>query len=136
MKENLANGEEILWKDRQRLLLFALPFTFTKYTLTNKKLKVDKGLLTVNHDICQLYRILDASVSESLFQRIFGLGNIELQTSDKSLGNFTMKNIKHPVEVCDTILHNVENIRSQKKVSTREFIGGDSDDLDTDTELE
>lgn len=127
-----AVGTEPIWQDRARLTFFALPWTFTKYTLLEDKLKIDSGLLTRKHDDVRLYRVLDVSVEETLIQRIFGLGNLHIKSSDKSLGDFTMKNIKGATDVSDAISEAAEAARKSNKVSTREFIGNDSTDDNID----
>ncbi len=39
--------EKILWTDRKRHTIFALPISFTKYTLTETKLIIQKGFFNL-----------------------------------------------------------------------------------------
>lgn len=121
---------ELIWKERKRLVC-GLPWTFTKYSLSEDRLFVETGFLNQRQDEVQLYRVLDVSVTRSLIQRIFGLGTIHVKTSDKSLGNFDLINIQNVRDVKENIVQLVEDARDRKRVSSREFIV-DDDDLDDD----
>ena len=43
----------ILWKDRKRIV-FGLPWTFTRYTLTEEKLLIETGLLNKREEEVRL----------------------------------------------------------------------------------
>ena len=71
-----------LWSDKKRTL-FGLPLSFTRYTLTSEKLLIKIGFLSTREEEIKLYRILDFTVRKTLFQRIFGVGDIEVHTADR-----------------------------------------------------
>ena len=73
---------KLLWKDRKRIC--GLPITFTKYSLSEDRLFVEAGLLNIRQEDLLLYRIQDISLKLSLGQRIFGVGSVLLQSSDRS----------------------------------------------------
>lgn len=50
------NKEKILWTDRKRHTIFSLPLSFTKYTLTETKLIIQRGCFNLREDEIQLYR--------------------------------------------------------------------------------
>jgi len=87
----------IIWKERKRWTLFALPFTFTKYSLSEECLYIQTGLLNWNEDEVKLYRITDLSLKRGLFQRLFGLGTIKCCSADKTLGDFEIKDLDKTV---------------------------------------
>ena len=121
---------EILWKDRKRIFC-GLPWTFTRYSLTKEKLLIDTGFLRRNEEEVRLYRVLDMTLKRGLIQRIFGLGSIHCCTADKTAPEFDIKNIKRPVETKNLLSDLVEEERSRKRVSGREFmIGEDDGDFD------
>ena len=62
--------EKILWTDRKRHTIFALPISFTKYTLTETKLIIQKGFFNLREDEIQLYRVRDLALSQSFLERI------------------------------------------------------------------
>lgn len=123
---------EKIWSDRKRLWC-GLPWTFTVYSLSNDRLFVKSGLLSTREDEVRLYRILDISLKRTLIQRIFGLSTIELHSSDKTLGNFNLVNIKKGHDVKETLSQLVEEVRTEKRVTNREYMGDimeDEDDFD------
>ena len=93
---------EIKWKDRKRII-FGLPWTFTKYSLTEDRLFISTGLLSTKEDEVRLYRIMDLSLERKLWQRLFGLGTIKCCSADKTLGDFEIKNIKDSKNVKEMI---------------------------------
>ncbi len=125
---------EITWKERKRLWC-GLPWTFTVYKLSEDRLFVNTGFLNQKEDEIRLYRVLDISATRSFGQRIFGLGTIHLKTSDKSMGDFDLVNIKNTAGVKEMISQLVEEQRDKKRVSTREFISADYDDDDDDDDM-
>ena len=61
--------ETIVWKDRKRIF-FGLPWTFTKYALTEEKLYIETGVLSKREEEVRLYRIMDVTLKRSLWERI------------------------------------------------------------------
>ena len=128
-----------VWKDRKRII-FGLPWTFTKYGLSEDRIFIETGLLNLEENEVRLYRIMDVSLERRLWQRLFGLGTITCYSSDKSMGVFQIKNIKKPSEVKELISSYVEEERSRKRVTSKEFIvddgfGGDDNDIDGEDTL-
>ena len=127
-KSQLKNLE-IIWEDKKRTI-FGLPISFTTYKLNKETLIIKTGWLNTNEDDIKLYRILDLSVKKSFMQRIFGVGTIKINSSDKSLGEFEIKNVKEVDTVKQLISQNVEEQRELKRISGREFmVDIDDDDM-------
>lgn len=122
--------EKELWSDKKRVILFGLPLSFTKYRLTSNRLFVDTGFLTQKEDEVRLYRITDISLSRTLIQRIFGLSTIHCNSSDRTLGNFDIINIKDGPAVKELLSQVVEQERIARRVSTRENMLDLNDDED------
>lgn len=114
----------IVWKDRKRTL-FGLPWSFTKYSLSD-----DRLFISTKEDEVRLYRIMDISLNRTLGQRIFGLGTIKCCSADKTLGDFEIKNIKKSKDVKELLSEMVENERNRKKVTSREFIDHEDSEFD------
>ena len=112
--------EKELWSDCKRVVFFGLPLSFTKYRLTTNRLFVNTGFLTQREDEARLYRRTDVSLSRTLMQRVFGLSTIHCNSSDKTLGNFDIINIKDGEEVKEILSQSVERERIARRVSTRE----------------
>ena len=123
--------EKELWTDRKRVLFFGLPLSFTTYRLTNNRLFINSGLLTQKQDEVRLYRITDVSLTRTLVQRIFGLSTIHCNSSDKTLGNFSIINVKDGEDVKELLSERVEAERMARRVYTREnMVDMDDSDLD------
>ncbi|MGM9530263.1 PH domain-containing protein [Intestinibacter sp.] len=125
--------EKELWSDRKRVLFFGLPLSFTTYRLTSNRLFINSGLLTQTQDEVRLYRITDVSLSRTLMQRIFGLSTIHCNSSDKTLGNFDIVNVKDGENVKELLSQSVEQERIARRVYTREnMVDAIDDDVDND----
>ena len=120
---------EIIWKDRKRIF-FGLPWTFTKYSLSEDRLFISTGFFSVKEDEVRLYRIMDVSLERKLWQRMCGLGTIKCCSADKTMGDFEIKNIKKSREVKEMLSNMVEDERTKKKVSSREFVDHERDEFD------
>ena len=120
---------DVVWKDRKRII-FGLPWTFTRYSLTQEKLVIDTGFISRKEDEIRLYRILDITLNRPLGQRIWGLGTIRLNTADKSSPEIEIKRIKRAKEIKEMLSDMVERERDEKRIAAREFMGYGDDDAD------
>lgn len=127
MKNMEKNSNNYVWKDRKRPIL-GLPLSFTKYTLTDDKILIDTGILSITQEEIRLYRIMDITVKCSFFQRLFNVGTIHCCSADKSTPEFDIKDVKNPIKVKDLISKNVEEERDRKKIASREFMDFDGDE--------
>ena len=114
---------KILWKDRKRIL--GMPITFTKYSMSEDRLFLETGLLNTRLEEVILYRVRDISLSISLVQRIFSVGSILVQSSDKSLPSLLIKNIKKPREIKELIHHQVEEMKIARRMRIGEILDND-----------
>lgn len=113
-------GLNLIWKDRKRPI-FGLPLSFTKYKLTEEKLLIGTGILWIKEEDIQLYRIMDLTLHQSLFQRIFNVGTIHCCSGDKTTPEFDIKDVKNPAQVKELLSRQVEEQRDKKRISGREF---------------
>ena len=121
---------EYLWKDRKRY--FGLPLSFTRYSLSEDRLFLSEGFLNIKDDEILLYRVRDIDSSRSLGQRIFGVGTVTVHSSDKTMPNLVLKNVKNPGFVKELIHQQVEQVKLQRRVRLGEIMT--DDDLDFDQE--
>lgn len=119
--------QELHVEERKRWLFFALPFSFTVYYLTNKKLTVRTGLFTTLEDDILLYRIMDTSYRRTIWQKIFGLGSIRIASSDHSMPELVIQNIRNAREFKDLLDSQIEKERLRLRFRAGEYadIGGD-----------
>ena len=115
-----------IWFDRKRTI-FGLPWSFTRYILTDEKLLIIKGLIKQTEEEVRLYRILDMTLSRSLIERIDRVGTIHCCSSDKTAAEFDIKRIRNPREVKEKLSQQVEKQRIARGATVREEMaaGGD-----------
>ena len=118
---------ESLWKDRKRY--FGLPLSFTRYSLSEDRLFISEGFLNIKDDEILLYRVRDIDTRRSLWQRLFGVGTIIVVSSDKTMPNLVLKNIKDPVFVKELIHKQVEEMMIRRRVRFGEIMTN-ADELD------
>ena len=116
-----------IWHDRKRIL--GLPISFTRYALSEDRLFLKRGVINVKQDEIVLYRVRDLRVSVSLWQRLFGVGTVTVISTDKSIPELVIKNIRQPNEVKELIHEYVEKM----KIARRMRVGAMSMDVDDDT---
>ena len=121
------------WKDRKRII-FGLPWSFTRYRLTDDKLIISTGLFSIKEEEIRLYRIMDITLKRTIGDRLWGLGTIHVCSSDKTTPEFDIKRIRQSVDVKEMLSDMVETARRKNRVSAREFMAADSvdDDMDDD----
>ena len=103
---------KIIWQDRKRPI-FGLPLSFTKYRLTEEKLLIDTGVLSIKEEEVQLYRIMDLTLKCSLWQRIFNVGTIHCCSGDKTTPEFEIRDIKNSSEVKELLSKHIEEQRDK-----------------------
>ena len=128
-------GEQYIWRDRKRFL--GMPLSFTRYALSEDRLFLSVGLLSIKDDEVLLYRVRDISSSRSLWQRLFGVGTVTVVSSDKTMPLLVLKNIKRPMAVKELIHNQVEEMKIRRRMRVGEVMGmtdyndaGDDSDLD------
>ena len=132
----MAGNIVYIWKDRKRY--FGLPLSFTRYALSEDRLFLSEGFLNIKDDEVLLYRVRDIDTSRNLWQRLFGVGTVVVMSSDKSMPNLVLKNIKDPVYVKELIHTQVEEMKIRRRVRFGEIMGeglGENDDDLMDDEL-
>ena len=120
-KENIQTR----WSDRSRI--FGLPITFTKYSMSDDRIFCEKGLLNMKFEEILLYRVRDISMKITLGQRIFGVGSILLQSSDKTAPVLEIKNVKNPRQVKEMIHQQVEQVKEQRRMRFGEVLEDPTD---------
>lgn len=125
---------EYLWKDWKRY--FGMPLSFTRYCLSEDRLFISEGFLTIRDDEVLLYRVRDIDTRRSLWQRLFGVGTVTVLSSDKTMPTLVLKNIKDPVMVKELIHKQVEEMKIKRRVRFGEIMTASDDELDDDLDNE
>lgn len=123
------------FKERKRWLFLGLPFTFTKYTVTEEKLVVNRGFFKLQENTCYMYKIIDVKLERSLLERICGMGTIICYTGDVTDKVIKLIHIKNSKPINDFILERSEEMRRKRRtLNTLSLTQGmsDLDDADLD----
>lgn len=113
--------KEILWADRKRIL--GMPISFTKYSIDEDRLYIMRGLLRTELDEILLYRVLDIRSTQTLWQKLFGVGTIRLYSADQTDRELVLKNIKKPEKLHRYLSGIIEKNRREKGIAGREIVG-------------
>ncbi len=93
----------------------------TKYELTSQRLRTRYGVLNKKMDELELYRVKDYKVEQPFFLRMFSLGNITLETSDKSNPIVLIEAVPDVEELREKLRTHVEERRDNKRVREIDF---------------
>lgn len=116
-------AEKEIMSERKRWLFLGLPFTFTKFVITEKKLVIETGFFVSKESEILHYRILDMNYSRNVLQKMFGLGTIKLYAQDVTHPELIIKNIKHSREFKDTLSELTESEKRRLSVRRGEVVG-------------
>ena len=123
MNKTFGENTTVIWSDRKRIL--GMPITFTKYSLVESsdwtKLFIKTGMLSITIDEVNLYRIYDVQITQTLGQKIFGVGTITLYSKDITSPVSEIMNIKNPFKVRNLLAEKIEEARQLKGVRIGEF---------------
>jgi len=109
----LAPGALALWKFLEVRCLV--------YELTSERLRIFEGVLNQDIDEIELYRVKDSRIERPFWLRLFGLGNIALETSDRTHPRPVLRAVADAREVREKIRHHVEVLRDRKRVREVDF---------------
>ena len=106
------------------LLLLPIPWAIWKwletkntvYTLTDQRLKFTRGVFTKLTDDLELYRVRDTKFQQDFFERMCGLGEIIVYTTDETSPEIRLPYIKDAEAVREKMRGLVEARRDAKRV--------------------
>lgn len=83
--------------------LKALRRQFTTVTVTGDRMRVETGAVSKSSRIIQLSKVQDVRVDQSMTQRMFGVGNISIETAGEA-SRLTLEDIDDPQTVAEQLL--------------------------------
>lgn len=98
-----------VWVPAILLLLLLWPLSrqmrrqMTKVTISSDKLRYELGLLAKTTRTIQLAKVQDVRVDQTLMQRIFGVGNLSIETAGEA-SRLTIRHIDLPQAIADEIM--------------------------------
>lgn len=101
--------------ERKRSKFFGLPLSFTKYTISDEKITITSGFLSITEDDAYMYKIQDVRLTRSLTERLFRLGTITCYTGDTTHPELTLHHIKKASIIKDFIMNSSEEARRKRR---------------------
>ncbi len=90
-------SEDLLWSGRPYLSIGV------RYELTTQRVRLIRGLLGRSYHEIELVRVRDTSVTQHLGERALNVGDVTITSTDQSHPQFTLHNVKNPMEVREMI---------------------------------
>jgi hypothetical protein len=94
---DVAAEEKVLWEGRPFLSLVEY------YVVTTERVRVISGLLGREHENIELVRLKDVDWKQGVGERVFGIGDIVLNSVDATMPRAVLRNVKHPEEVQEIV---------------------------------
>jgi len=91
------------------------------YELTTERIRIRHGILTKRTDELELYRVKDATVIEPFLYRLFGVGNIQVTTTDASTPTLTLEAVRGAAKLRESLRGSIEACREKKRVRITEL---------------
>jgi uncharacterized membrane protein YdbT with pleckstrin-like domain len=88
----------LIWPIRRHLAR-----QFTKATIAGDRLRYEVGALAKSTRNISLPKVQDARVDQTVVQRMFGVGNLSIETAGET-SRLTIRNVDRPQQVADEIL--------------------------------
>ena len=106
-----GSGEvQVLWVVGVALLAFILVLTVgqtrrmqTTYSITNRRLIIETGLLSRRLHQTRLERVQNVNASQSLIQRLARIGTVDFDTAGESDFDFAFHGVSDPREIVRTV---------------------------------
>ena len=101
------------------LLLMFVPSLWVKrhrYRVTNYRIDYEFGLLSTNIDTLELWHVNDIRMHQSLVDRIFGVGTIEVDADDRSNPKLLLQSVARPRTLYENLKQRVIAVKRQRGV--------------------
>jgi uncharacterized membrane protein YdbT with pleckstrin-like domain len=105
-----SHGVQALWVILAVLAVFALGLirgtlrrARTTYTVTDRRLTIERGLISRDVREASLDRIQNVRCRQSLMQRMLRVGSVEFDTSGGAEFDFSLSGIEHPRRIARAV---------------------------------
>ncbi len=75
----------------------------TTYTITEKRLTIDRGLLSRDVNETRLVRVQNVNSSQTLLERTLGIGTVDFDTAGSAEYGFAFRGVAHPHRIVRTV---------------------------------
>jgi membrane protein YdbS with pleckstrin-like domain len=95
-----------------------------KYRISNYRIDHEQGLLAKRIDSIELWHVEDVRFNQSLFDRILGVGTIDIHSSDRTTPVLPLRSLPEPRKLFDAIKQRVIAVKRQRGVLKIDGGGG------------
>ncbi len=89
-----------------------------RFRITDQRLVLKTGLLTIRTDYIELYRVTDLLVEEPLTERLLGYGRLVVVSSDRTDPRAVLRGLRNPEQIADKLRGCVETQKRARRVTT------------------
>lgn len=86
----------------------------TSYRITTQRLFIRRGILTQSVDQTELLRVDDVKMTQTLLERMLGIGSVEVASNDRSDGFLTLRGIADPATVAEHIRRHTRMVQGKR----------------------
>lgn len=84
-----------------------------RYRLTDQRLFIERGVLAQTIDQTELIRVDDVRVRKTLLDRVFGLGDVEINSTDASDAFILIEGIRDPDRIAEDVRSRMRALRKK-----------------------
>jgi membrane protein YdbS with pleckstrin-like domain len=88
----------------------------TRYRLTTQRLFIERGILSRTTEQTELVRVDDVRTRQSILDRLFGLGDVEIVSSDTTQPKVLLAGIAEPLAVAEHVRNNTRAMRAKRSL--------------------
>ena len=93
----------------------------TVYTITDRRLNIKRGIIARNVQETRLQRVQNVNFSQSVYERLMQIGNVDFDTAGTDDSNFIFSGVAQPeavVEQVDRATHIVTGLHGEAEART------------------
>jgi membrane protein YdbS with pleckstrin-like domain len=101
------------------ILALVIPVIFTKsvrYRISNYRIDYERGILSRRIDTLELWHVEDIRFSQTLMNRMMGIGNIEIISHDETTPKLMLRGLPNPRPLFETLKQRVIAVKRQRGV--------------------
>ena len=88
----------------------------TYYRVTNYRINFERGLLSRHIDTLELWHVDDVKFYQGLLDRMFGVGDITIYSSDKTTPKLDLEGIREPRKLFDVLQQRIIAVKRERGV--------------------
>jgi hypothetical protein len=115
-------GERLLWQGRPGWPLSWVNRILTRYKLTNERLIIEHGFVRRRVEQIDLFRVHDVDYRQGIMERMFGMGDIGIETTDATATDVKLVDVRDPNRVKDLVWQAARLERQRRRVLLREDV--------------